>query len=790
MKKWIFACLLACCFLPVLPAYSSLNQNCTTYDSLLLLVNNTNDQQQVDVLISLANVVNDTAPETSFLFAVKALRLATDAGYLKGKADARMIIGNYFGDKRKYLPALDFFLGALSIYLKINDEGGILESYRCIGLLYFQLKSYSNALIFYQKGLFLAQSAHHISWMGAFLHNIGHIRQQEGKYQEAYELYNKALLSFHQLGQRNNELEVYNSLGSLLLDQKKYEEALNLYTAILSANDSMPVPFLGTIYTRLAHIFSQKKQYGQSLVFNKMALQARIRSHQQEEANSSQINLAGSFFQLNMKDSAMKYLNEGMIQAKKFNRKNLIENGYHVQYLYRIQTGNFKEALVSFQQYEAMSDSIQDDKIRSDRAIMDENQRIHSIEENNDLLIKEHEIQRLSLRNQNNQLVFLQILIGLACVIILVFLIQYLKNIRRKKELQNLNVKLSREISERETTNIQIREREQKYRFIAEHTVDLITRINQAKQCVYASPSAMKIFGYDPLEILDEFPYGLTHPAFIEYADAQFSEMIRERKPKQFSYLSVKKSGETFWTESLFNPVFDKNTGEFREVVGVIRDIQELKNKEMEIIEGTKQKENLLREIHHRVKNNFAILVSLINMQKEQTQSQELIQSLTNLQMRIRTMALVHEMLYRSKDFEKISFREYLRSLSSVITGAYNSRKIQLHFNVEEVVMDIEAAIPLGLIVNEILSNAYKHAFPDEREGNIWVDLTSHSDGPELSLTIRDDGVGMPHDFTIEHCKSMGIQIVQILVKQIEGEIILINNLGSCFTISFPGIIR
>ena len=644
--------------------------------------------------------------------------------------------------------------------------------------------------MFFQNGLLLAQSTHNISRIGLFLHNIGQVRQEEGKYAEAYQLYNKALLSFHQLGQRNSELDVYNSLGSLLLDQKRFDEALNLYTGILSANDSMPIPFLGTIYTRLAHVYSQTMQYQQSLLFNIKALQVRIQAHQQEEANSSLINLAGSYFKLNQKDSAKKYMDEGMFQAIKFNRKNLIENGYYNQYLYFIQIHDFKQALDNFKKYEAIGDSIQDDKTRSDMAIIDANQRIHSIEENNELLLKQYEIQRLNLLNQKSQLVFLKALTGLSIIIILIFLLQYIRNLRRKRKLQTLNEKLSREIRDRETTKTQIRDREMKYRFIAEHTVDLILRINQFKQCIYASPSAEKILGPPPSEILDDILHKLTHPAYIEFAEKQFSDMIRERKPKQFSYVLLRKNGETFWAEALLNPVFDENTGEFREVVSIMRDIQELKNKEMEIIEGTRQKENLLKEIHHRVKNNFAILVSLINMQKEQTKSPELIQSLTNLQLRIRTMALVHEMLYRSKDFEKISFKEYLRSLSSVITGTYDRRKIQLHFDVEEIVMDIEASIPLGLIVNEILSNAYKHAFPEDHDGNIWIDLKSLNNGTDLCLSIRDDGVGMPHDLSIENCKSMGLQIVQILVKQIEGNIVLVNNPGTGFTISFPKTIN
>ena len=206
---------------------------------------------------------------------------------------------------------------------------------------------------------------------------------------------------------------------------------------------------------------------------------------------------------------------------------------------------------------------------------------------------------------------------------------------------------------------------------------------------------------------------------------------------------------------------------------------------EFEIMEGTKQKENLLKEIHHRVKNNFAILVSLINMQMAQTKNPELLHSLTNLQLRIRTMALVHEMLYRSGDFEKISFPGYLRSLASVIAGTYNRRDVVLSVEADEVVMDIEASIPLGLIVNEILSNAYKHAFPDNRAGKILLRFSMEPESGINTLTVQDDGIGMPSLSHLDQYTTMGLKVVQILCQQIEGKLMVDNNPGASFTITF-----
>ena len=205
----------------------------------------------------------------------------------------------------------------------------------------------------------------------------------------------------------------------------------------------------------------------------------------------------------------------------------------------------------------------------------------------------------------------------------------------------------------------------------------------------------------------------------------------------------------------------------------------------MGIVEGTKQKENLLREIHHRVKNNFAILVSLINMQKAQNHNPEVLQSLTNLQLRIRTMALVHEMLYRSEDFEKISLADYFRSVASMITATYGRMSINIEFEMDPVIINIEAAIPLGLIMNELLSNVYRHAFSQDSPGTVKVTLKKQEGTRQYAVSVSDSGKGLPEGFTMEGNKTMGLQIVDILVKQIEASLQIIQDKGTTFTILF-----
>jgi PAS domain S-box-containing protein len=410
------------------------------------------------------------------------------------------------------------------------------------------------------------------------------------------------------------------------------------------------------------------------------------------------------------------------------------------------------------------------------------------VEDGRQLRQKER-IQQLTLSNQQYPFYIMMILAVVAGIFLISIFIVFIFNRRAARQMHLVNLKLTEEIREREFKEQQTRNSERKFRFFSENSVDFITMINHNMERLYTSPSCRLIYGYEPEEMLSISLYDLAVPKYHDEIDQGLKKMLDERTPKQFIYEAIKKDRSQTWVESMVNPLFDVVTGEYKGMIAVTRDIQERKTKELEIMQGTKQKEVLLKEIHHRVKNNFAILVSLINMQMNQVKDRELQKSLTNLQLRIRSMALVHEMLYRSDDFEKISFPDYLRSMASVISGTFGRRDIDLTIEAEDAVIDIDASIPLGLIVNELLSNAFIHAFPEGRSGKIFMGFNLTDEPSQYQLIIKDDGVGLPETFSMDHVDTMGLQIVQLLTRQIEGTLVFENSIGSSFSITFeiPG---
>jgi len=219
-------------------------------------------------------------------------------------------------------------------------------------------------------------------------------------------------------------------------------------------------------------------------------------------------------------------------------------------------------------------------------------------------------------------------------------------------------------------------------------------------------------------------------------------------------------------------------------VISYIRDITDKKRAQEQILLSLKEKEIMLREIHHRVKNNLQIVSSLLSLQAPSLTDPRAIELFRESQNRIRSMSLVHEHLYQSDSLAKVDFREYLTSVTSDLVRMYNVRGVSTVINAEVVHLEIDTAVPVGLIANELLSNALKHAFMGRTEGRIEICLRRRTNG-EVELSIADNGIGFPGDFDLQRCDSMGMHLVDGLTKQIDGTLSIEQNNGSTFVVTF-----
>jgi two-component sensor histidine kinase len=218
-------------------------------------------------------------------------------------------------------------------------------------------------------------------------------------------------------------------------------------------------------------------------------------------------------------------------------------------------------------------------------------------------------------------------------------------------------------------------------------------------------------------------------------------------------------------------------------------DISDRKRAEEQIRASLREKEVLLREIHHRVKNNLAMIISLLSLQSQYTSDETVHRMFQDTQARIRSMVLAHEVLFQSENLADIQIGEYVGSLADYLLVAIGNVGVSIDLNkeFEDISFSLDTAVPLGLIVSEIVSNSLKHAFPEAQKGEIGISLRSVGD-KEFELVVRDNGVGMPQTVDLQDSTSFGLKLVQTFVRQLHGDIEIRRDNGTEVRVRFKEI--
>jgi PAS domain S-box-containing protein len=374
----------------------------------------------------------------------------------------------------------------------------------------------------------------------------------------------------------------------------------------------------------------------------------------------------------------------------------------------------------------------------------------------------------------------------------------------RSAELSQKNIELEHEITERIKTDVALRESKQKLSGIVESVTDAMVMIDSHLNIVWVNDVAKRIFGHD---IFGKKCYSAYHGRHEACELCIVKQCFDDGNIHEFETKIITADGRNkffFCTASVSGR--DKD-GRTKTVVEFLRDITEKKQTEQtlqiaydqaiiyaeqlreqikERSRAEKEKEVLLREIHHRVKNNMQVISSLLKLQSGSIEDKKFAEMLKESQDRIRAMALVHERLYKSKDLANIDFDEYIKYLVQTLFRSYavNREKIRLKLNIERVMLKIDKAIPCGLIVNELILNSLKYAFADGDKGEIEVSLLFINEN-EVELTVSDDGIGIPEGFDFNNSGSLGLKLVNILTDQIDGKLDLDKSKGTKFQIRF-----
>jgi PAS domain S-box-containing protein len=342
-----------------------------------------------------------------------------------------------------------------------------------------------------------------------------------------------------------------------------------------------------------------------------------------------------------------------------------------------------------------------------------------------------------------------------------------------------------KEITDRKRAEEALKESNDYIETIIKTSVEGIFVIDKGGKFEYGNAAFSKILGWPMDELIGE--------SFIKVIPDDMHEFIRMRWEEIQQGISnlheiaiVTKNGSRRDLFVSHNKV--KIKGEVKYIF-VIKDATEQKLAEKKIADSLAEKEILLREIHHRVKNNMQIISSLLGLQSGNIKEQKYSEIFKDSQNRINSISLTHEKLYRSKDFANIDFDEYIRDLTTNLFHSYRvGDRIELILNIDNVTLGIDQGIPCGLIINELITNSLKYAFPKDRKGEIKISLRRRDENL-IELVVGDNGVGIPDDMDFRKTESLGLRLVTILVEdQLHGQIDLDRSRGTEFKIRFRGV--
>lgn len=338
------------------------------------------------------------------------------------------------------------------------------------------------------------------------------------------------------------------------------------------------------------------------------------------------------------------------------------------------------------------------------------------------------------------------------------------------------------------TERRQVEETLRKLSSAVEQTADNIIITNRDGLIEYVNPAFEQSTGYTSGEVRNKKPSVLRSGCHGDHFYQQLWSVILSGRVFRDVFINRKNNGELFYEEKTITPLRDSQ-GNITHFVSTGKDITDQKRTEQKIRESLREKEILLLEIHHRVKNNLQIISSLLSIQSEAIENEQVLEIFKESQNRVQSMALIHEQLYQSKDLIQIDFSEYIQRLAVTLFHSYNTTLEQIALNIDanNVMLSINTAIPCGLILNELISNALKYAFCERKKGFIDIKL-SKTEG-RCILIVQDNGVGLPEHFDWKNLKSLGFRLVDTLVHQLKGVIQIHQSDGTQFEIVFSELI-
>ncbi len=764
-----------------------------------------NTEKQANVLNSIGIIfeyltVYDKALENYFL----ANNLYQKIDDLEGIGHTYNNIGNIYQIVNNFNKALQYYEEAIKYYKQMDPEEELSSVYNNIGIVYDDKGDYESALDYYERSLDLAEKADDLEGVSTALNNIGIIYINLGNYELAQQFYRQSLtaaleiddqwsitncylnqaylyfdtgdfekcLEYARLGDslaysnhfRDLQLEAHNIYSKYYSNNENYQQAFDHYMKYSMLKDSLfqdvniRISEIQTVFETQQHtkeiqLLRLEKKYQKTIniyyiIFSIILLIVAICLYHTNRMKNREISARKKL------EKSIRSIASVVDQAEESIIITDLEGKIvYVNPCFERVTGYKQDEILGKNPSILKSGSTpEEDYVKLwDNLHRGEGWRGIFLNKKKDGTLYYDSSIIFPVKDENNKI------INFAAV---------KHDITKMKETEN-----------------DLRESEERFRHMADHISEGLMIIENNK-VIYINDKMSEITGYDKEELQKLSVFELSAP-FEKERVKNFASRIKKDgfSAYEFEFWIKRKDGSLKYFHNGYSTY--KGKGNIVNRYIVTTDLTESKKAEDKIVNSLKEKEILLKEINHRVKNNMQVISSLLKLQTDYVDDTNLLNIFTSCQNRVKSMSLVHEKLYQSDDLAKIDAYHYISKLVSNLFTSYSigRERIKLILDIKDIFLPVNYAIPCGLIINELVTNALKYAFLDNAEGSVIIDF--HKVKDKYSLSVKDNGCGLPEGFDFSKNQSMGLSLVDSLIKQLHGTIEFVSENGTEVKIEF-----
>ncbi len=644
---------------------------------------------------------------------------------------------------------------AFELAKKEDDNKGIADALNNIGHYFRMTNDFDKALESFQQALDIYRKLKGDHDIANIYDNIGHIYWYKGDFPTALDYYKRSLGMFIALDNPQRQSLSYNNLGSVYFRLGIFDESMNNYLKSLSIREEMNDPKIHSTLNNLGNIYVRLSDYEKALEMYKRSLECKC--DENIETQSTLNNIGNIYLKQNDFDSALRYLSEALkINEDNEDEKRIATSLNNIAIVYEAE-GKVDQALYNYQK-----------ALELKKKVGDTYGYANTAKNLGDLFLTKQDYKQADFYLQESLTISQNIkarditkdvyeLMSRRYSSINDFQNAYLyKNYYSNLRDSLFNEETSDKIAQYSTN------------FTIEKTLrekEMLIKDNQIYVLQLERDKSWRI----TLVLLISLLILIAIFLFLNY-----------NKKKRLNELLAETN------EKLEDKVL-KRTSELVETNENLRkEITTRKETGNELKLSLKEKDIMLKEIHHRVKNNLQIISSILSIQSRSSESEESIKMFTNTQNRVISMSLVQEQLYSSDDLAYVNFNQYVKSLIDNLFRAYSisTSKMKTIINIKNINLNINTAIPCGLLINEIVTNAIKHGFAGKEKGEIRINMEIDEDN-YFHLEISNNGVSLPYGIDVKNPESTGLELIRILIIQLSAEVELINENGVFYKLKF-----